>query len=118
MLNPQDYGNPVAMTNERINKAGNIDRYATLQFIWDIAAPLQLVVRGNVRAGSGESNFFNPPVYTLGGDLYDGEGGRAASNYANVTFDGYLTYTKTRSEERRVGKECVSTCRSRWSPSH
>src|SRR3546814_3149804 len=23
-----------------------------------------------------------------------------------------------RSEARRVGKECVSTCRSRWSPSH
>src|SRR3546814_7361066 len=23
-----------------------------------------------------------------------------------------------RSEERRVGKECVSTCRSRWSPAH
>ena len=26
--------------------------------------------------------------------------------------------TTTRSEERRVGKECVSTCRSRWSPYH
>src|SRR3546814_13900106 len=25
---------------------------------------------------------------------------------------------KIRSEERRVGKECVSTCRSRWSPYH
>src|SRR3546814_18201757 len=25
---------------------------------------------------------------------------------------------KSSSEERRVGKECVSTCRSRWSPSH
>src|SRR3546814_13255601 len=25
---------------------------------------------------------------------------------------------KLRSEERSVGKECVSTCRSRWSPSH
>src|SRR3546814_15375770 len=23
-----------------------------------------------------------------------------------------------RSDERRVGKECVCTCRSRWSPSH
>src|SRR3546814_5362910 len=23
---------------------------------------------------------------------------------------------RSRSEERRVGKECVSTCRSRWSP--
>src|SRR3546814_4240983 len=26
--------------------------------------------------------------------------------------------TRLRSEERRVGKECVSTCRSRWSPYH
>src|SRR3546814_5814022 len=25
---------------------------------------------------------------------------------------------QARSEERRVGKECVSTCRSRWSPYH
>src|SRR3546814_2126513 len=27
-------------------------------------------------------------------------------------------HTHIRSEERRVGKECVSTCRSRWSPYH
>ena len=26
--------------------------------------------------------------------------------------------TKERSEERRVGKECLSVCRSRWSPYH
>src|SRR3546814_14009722 len=26
--------------------------------------------------------------------------------------------TMPRSEERRVGKECVGTCRSRWSPYH
>src|SRR3546814_13608395 len=26
--------------------------------------------------------------------------------------------TSLRSDERRVGKECVSTCRSRWSPYH
>src|SRR3546814_14403318 len=29
-----------------------------------------------------------------------------------------LTELVTSSEERRVGKECVSTCRSRWSPYH
>src|SRR3546814_12583556 len=29
-----------------------------------------------------------------------------------------LVGTFIRSEERRVGKECVSTCRSRWSPYH
>src|SRR3546814_8621989 len=32
--------------------------------------------------------------------------------------DGFLEYLekRSRSEERRVGKECVSTCSSRWSP--
>src|SRR3546814_16695325 len=30
--------------------------------------------------------------------------------------DGLLAVLLPRSEERRVGKECVSTCRSRWSP--
>src|SRR3546814_14819112 len=29
-----------------------------------------------------------------------------------------VEYVVFRSEERRVGKECVSTCRSRWSPYH
>src|SRR3546814_7789472 len=37
--------------------------------------------------------------------------------------EAYLDVTENlkgiaRSEERRVGKECVSTCRSRWSPYH
>src|SRR3546814_19610512 len=30
----------------------------------------------------------------------------------------YIVNLNQRSEERRVGKECVSTCRSRWSPYH
>src|SRR3546814_13400409 len=29
-----------------------------------------------------------------------------------------ITHEHISSEERRVGKECVSTCRSRWSPYH
>src|SRR3546814_10577279 len=30
----------------------------------------------------------------------------------------WMSVQHLRSEERRVGKECVSTCRSRWSPYH
>src|SRR3546814_19949734 len=33
-------------------------------------------------------------------------------------FFGAHSVASSRSEERRVGKECVSTCRSRWSPYH
>src|SRR3546814_14390177 len=36
---------------------------------------------------------------------------------AIVTHEG-PERSVARSEERRVGKECVSTCRSRWSPYH
>src|SRR3546814_8462952 len=31
---------------------------------------------------------------------------------------GHVAQLVLRSDERRVGKECVSTCRSRWSPYH
>src|SRR3546814_11066086 len=31
---------------------------------------------------------------------------------------GLMTLSQARSEERRVGKACVSTCSSRWSPDH
>lgn len=93
-LHSQDYGNPVAMTNERTNRSNNLDGYAQLQLDWNILSDLKLIVRGNGRAGNGNSYFFNPPTYTQTGDMYNGEGGTGASSYINVTGDAYLTYTK------------------------
>src|SRR3546814_2125194 len=65
----------------------------------------------------------------LGGFVEVGVGGpegRQRDERTNVGIDG-ISHGLTpvlgsielcRSEERRVGKECVSTCRSRWSPYH
>src|SRR3546814_13672927 len=36
----------------------------------------------------------------------------------SISFTAAAGEYSDRSEERRVGKECVSTCRSRWSPYH
>src|SRR3546814_13191430 len=45
--------------------------------------------------------------------------GRASNlRYMRQAMDRYDGVDQPRSEERRVGKECVSTCRSRWSPYH
>src|SRR3546814_9339649 len=41
---------------------------------------------------------------------------RQIKKAANTYWRGFGLLV--RSEERRVGKECVSTCRSRWSPYH
>src|SRR3546814_20053747 len=44
----------------------------------------------------------------------------SAENYVRDALADVLVarMDTDRSEERRVGKECVSTCRSRWSPDH
>src|SRR3546814_2686127 len=50
-----------------------------------------------------------------GGDL---RGGHQLGEFTIDPIDRRLEgdHVLARSEERRVGKECVSTCRSRWSP--
>src|SRR3546814_14201192 len=47
-------------------------------------------------------------------------GGGSVGAVRNAIVSGArpVRVIRTRSEERRVGKECVSTCRSRWSPYH
>src|SRR3546814_17506591 len=43
----------------------------------------------------------------------------ASDHYVPVSWDqAFATTGRHLSGERRVGKECVSTCRSRWSPYH
>src|SRR3546814_17132990 len=51
-----------------------------------------------------------PAVLTINGQPYE-----VADSIVDLEFDQPGTY---RSEERRVGKECVSTCKARVSPSN
>src|SRR3546814_13021205 len=43
---------------------------------------------------------------------------RIEEAFAGIDLATTLPIVTGRSEERRVGKECVSTCRSRWAPYH
>src|SRR3546814_11388344 len=45
-------------------------------------------------------------------------GGLSSTPKKGITLGVKVIMNAPRSEERRVGKECVSTCRSRWSPYH
>src|SRR3546814_19751030 len=61
------------------------------------------------------------PRYPWGG-LYGGQivaqALRAGAATVDERFQVHSVHAYFRSEERRVGKECVSTCRSRWLPDH
>src|SRR3546814_13283387 len=58
----------------------------------------------------------------IDGQFYDMEDAPALDKKykhdIEVVVDRLVVREGIRSEERRVGKECVSTCRSRWSPDH
>ena len=45
-------------------------------------------------------------------------GHTVAVHNGNKFIPVYVTENMVRSEERRVGKECLRLCRSRWSPYH
>src|SRR3546814_18920043 len=58
----------------------------------------------------------------IGGELMTAEGLASRFPIRELAVMGFFEVLPhlfgIRSEERRVGKECVSTCRSRWSPYH
>src|SRR3546814_13658860 len=70
--------------------------------------------------GSGSYSWLDEGTTTITEKEYAGSITQAGSEElknslgaATITFDGVGAGTITRSEERRVGKECVSTCRTR-----
>src|SRR3546814_12562801 len=58
-------------------------------------------------------DLFDPSFQKVADKIFSKSGTRKAP-YAGVST--LLDAPYRRSEERRVGKECVSTCRFRWSP--
>src|SRR3546814_21169436 len=58
-----------------------------------------------------------PPGFAVHGHGRGGRGRNYKSRHVELLVDPVpFTRGPGRSEERRVGEECVSTCRSRWSP--
>src|SRR3546814_14206997 len=94
----------VALGVDRVSPKADVARELGL----DDVQPAVVVEVGDVRARLGRL----PPVRTAPGcGTETGGSGRGEGHVAVVAI-------QPRSEERRVGKECVSTCRSRWAPYH
>src|SRR3546814_19602532 len=101
---------------DEINEAGGVGGQKLALFIEDhksgnaqaaVAAMNRLLNIHNVRA---VQTSFSPPTLAIAPiadekEIFLINGGGVSASLIGA-----------RSEERRVGKECVSTCRSRWSP--
>src|SRR3546814_3921863 len=94
------HGQPIDPPNDAFETA-----YASYRHLWKILHPEEIPVRDPItkRIVGREPN---PARWDANPEL------------VALTFSVARRNIDTRSEERRVGKECVSTCRSRWSPYH
>src|SRR3546814_15019142 len=84
--------------------------------------PADLLMDETVRKITGFARDLSAQIARFKGHTFEDVNGLQAliAQEYGVTVGGRkgnITLT-SRSEERRVGKECVSTCRSRWSPLH
>src|SRR3546814_11003954 len=87
--------------------AGDATLHRGIRFI------LHGTITGNLTIETGARAIIHGPV---AGRIYN-EGGRVEIfGIADAVANGSRAAITIRSEERRVGTECVSTCRSRWSP--
>src|SRR3546814_13209887 len=76
-----------------------------------------LEVISNLESGQESMELEIFDINDLVKDVFDSLEYMAGQKMIILDFKEGCNYTM-RSEERRVGKECVSTCRSRWSPYH
>src|SRR3546814_20922270 len=98
---PQAFGDELPTLIEVFHPFGDDDHGHAIDI--DLALLFTVIVDGDVRAAIDHGFAFAGLVAPS-----------ASSSPSVVSSSGGVT----RSEERRVGKECVSTCRFRWSPYH
>src|SRR3546814_17798944 len=93
---------PPTCARERFATAGEKNTAVAWTLPWRSGAPVagKAGDRASARAGAG------------------GEVQRAVAQHEEPEGEDPAQPGAPRSEERRVGKACVSTCRSRWSPYH
>src|SRR3546814_11666763 len=102
----------VSLRRDTIPRRGGVTRQAQVLLIDlpGIAADPSFGPTAVESVGSGLTAATTTPTTVL---LTVGSAARPTS-----TTVGTLFHFRLSSEERRVGKECVMTCRSRWSPYH
>src|SRR3546814_11252626 len=94
---------------------------------WDAAIASAVAAHGDWAVSNALScgQYEDPAGVEYGGDRLQWSArtlietvGRWCARARHIAYIEWHSLIPIRSEERRVGKECVSTCRSRWSPYH
>lgn len=98
----KDYGNVVALLNERTSYNKTKEQFAQLKFDWEISRKFRHTTQLNYRHVSYMATSFYPIIYTEEGDQNHGRGTLTMTTNDAVVGDTYLTY------EEAIGKHNFS----------
>src|SRR3546814_11088462 len=86
----------------------------------NIITPYRTIRNGELLIADGKVETVSEgEIAVSGAEIIDAEGAYVSPGFVDIhVHGGGGSDFMDRSEERRVGKECVSTCSSRWSPYH
>src|SRR3546814_10351043 len=90
-----------------------------LVFFWELTSLFSFLLIGYWNHGASARDGARMALIVTGGGGFCLLAGMLLLGHIVGSYDlDAILAAGERSEERRVGKECVSTCRSRWSPYH
>src|SRR3546814_9028993 len=93
-------------------------RCALVTGVQTCALPISDIALDGVKRFAPGSTLYIRPMFYLDGSLDVLMPDPESTRFVLTLFEAPMPSGNGRSEERRVGKEWVSTCRSRWSPYH
>ncbi|MEN8156458.1 MAG: TonB-dependent receptor [Bacteroidota bacterium] len=90
----RDYGNPVALTNERTRFNRDNQQYLHTRVDWEMLPGLVYTAQLSYRHRTDSWTQYNPTVFTYDGDVNNGVGRMGTTDANHFVGDTYLTYKK------------------------
>lgn len=94
MTNAQDYGHPIALTENRLNKTKMLDVISSLALEWQIVPELKLTTQLNYKFGKSTSDRYYPKVYTEVGTMNNGQGEISNWEGNNIVSETFANFRK------------------------
>lgn len=102
LLNNNDFGHPIAITENRLNKTKTLDVLSFLDFEWKVIPSLMITSRFNYKFGKSLTDEYQPKIYTQAGQFNNGAA--YIRNWEGNTFvtETFANYNKL------LGKHALS----------
>lgn len=95
LTNAQDYGHPLALSDNRLNKSKTLDVITSLALEWQVLPSLRLTSQANYKFGKSTGDIYQPKIYTEVGTMNNGQGEISNWEGNNLVWDTFANFTKT-----------------------